>query len=115
MTALLDRRPPTGLVARGLVDEARGMRPDYPDECECRWLVDQGTSSKCEAKTRQGTRCSSPSMENGRCRMHGGKSTGAPKGNRNAWKHGRYSKETLEARRLVQVLTRLAKSTLHHV
>jgi uncharacterized protein YjcR len=23
--------------------------------------------------------------------MHGGKSTGAPKGNRNAWKHGNYS------------------------
>ncbi len=23
--------------------------------------------------------------------MHGGKSTGAPKGNRNAWKHGMYS------------------------
>jgi len=26
--------------------------------------------------------------------MHGGKSTGAPKGNRNAWKHGLYSAET---------------------
>lgn len=31
-------------------------------------------------------------MPNGRCHMHGGKSPGAPKGNRNAWKHGRYSK-----------------------
>ena len=67
---------------------------------------------KCGAKTRQGTRCASPSMENGRCRMHGGKSTGAPKGNRNAWKHGKYSNETLQARRLVQVLARLARRTL---
>jgi hypothetical protein len=29
-------------------------------------------------------------MPNGRCRMHGGLSTGAPKGNQNALKHGRY-------------------------
>jgi hypothetical protein len=28
-------------------------------------------------------------MNNGRCRMHGGKSTGSPKGNSNAEKHGR--------------------------
>jgi uncharacterized protein YjcR len=27
-------------------------------------------------------------MKNGRCRMHGGKSSGAPKGNQNALKHG---------------------------
>lgn len=38
-------------------------------------------------------------MKNGRCRMHGGKSPGAPKGNRNAWKHGRRSKEAVEERK----------------
>ena len=30
-------------------------------------------------------------MKNGRCRMHGGKSSGAPKGNQNALKHGNYT------------------------
>jgi hypothetical protein len=30
-------------------------------------------------------------MPNGRCRLHGGKSPGAPKGNQNARKHGIYS------------------------
>ena len=30
-------------------------------------------------------------MKNGRCRMHGGKSSGAPKGNPNALKHGNYT------------------------
>jgi hypothetical protein len=50
-------------------------------------------------------------MPNGRCRMHGGKSPGAPKGNKNAWKHGRYSVEAITLRRLVQVLTRFAKQT----
>ncbi|WP_426051729.1 hypothetical protein [Brevundimonas sp. SL161] len=28
-----------------------------------------------------------------RCRMHGGTNPGAPRGNRNAWKHGGYSAE----------------------
>jgi uncharacterized protein YjcR len=30
-------------------------------------------------------------MANGRCWMHGGKASGAPIGNRNAWKNGMYS------------------------
>jgi len=36
--------------------------------------------------------------------MHGGKSSGAPKGNRNAWKHGARSADTLEAMALVRAL-----------
>ena len=50
-------------------------------------------NSRCGAKTRMGTRCESPAMPNGRCRMHGGSSPGAPKGNKNALKHGRYTAE----------------------
>ena len=46
----------------------------------------------CGAKTRAGGSCKAPPMENGRCRVHGGPSTGAPKGNTNALKHGIYSK-----------------------
>ena len=34
-----------------------------------------------------------------RCRMHGGNSPGAPKGNRNAWKHGRYCESAMAERR----------------
>jgi hypothetical protein len=40
----------------------------------------------------------------GRCRMHGGPSTGAPKGNKNAWKHGYYSEDGLRLRRAVRFL-----------
>ncbi|WP_408022121.1 hypothetical protein [Sphingomonas lutea] len=43
-----------------------------------------------------------------RCRMHGGTNPGAPKGNRNAWKHGGYSAKTLEAVRYVKAISRLA-------
>jgi uncharacterized protein YjcR len=31
--------------------------------------------------------------------MHGGTSDGAPKGNKNAFKHGRYSREVIEKRK----------------
>jgi hypothetical protein len=58
-------------------------------------------SRRCGARTRRGSRCQSPTMPNGRCRLHGGKSPGAPKGNINAFKHGRYSAETIEARRKI--------------
>jgi glucans biosynthesis protein len=39
--------------------------------------------------------------------MHGGKGSGAPKGNRNAWKHGARSAETKGALAMVQALARL--------
>lgn len=45
----------------------------------------------CGAKTRSGQPCQNRAMANGRCRMHGGKSTGAPKANQNARTHGIYS------------------------
>ena len=51
----------------------------------------------CGAKTRAGGECKAPAMGNGRCRVHGGKSTG-PKdqsGNTNAVKHGFYSNALL--------------------
>lgn len=45
----------------------------------------------CGAKNRSGQPCKAQAMPNGRCRMHGGKSTGAPAGNQNARQHGIYS------------------------
>lgn len=64
----------------------------------------------CNAKTRAGTKCKRPSgwgtnhVGEGRCKLHGGKSTGAPpakmKKNTNANKHGLFAKylpqETME-------------------
>lgn len=48
---------------------------------------------RCGARTRSGTPCMSPAAHGkGRCRMHGGAlGSGAPIGNRNAWKHGYWS------------------------
>lgn len=60
--------------------------------------------NRCGAKTRAGTPCKNGAMANGRCRLHGGKSTGAPpekmKKNNNARTHGLFAKylpkETLD-------------------
>jgi hypothetical protein len=52
-------------------------------------------------------------MSNGRCRMHGGPWTGAPKGNRNAWKHGRFSAEAIARRREVSDLLRTVRELLN--
>jgi hypothetical protein len=41
--------------------------------------------------------------------MHGGLSPGAPKGNRNAFKHGRYTGEAVASRREVAALIRAMK------
>ena len=58
---------------------------------------------QCGAKTRGGGTCKSPAMENGRCRMHGGKSKkGIESG---TYKHGLYSKYAGES--LKDVLSEL--------
>ena len=59
---------------------------------------------------KSGNRCQSPAMPNGRCRMHGGMSPGAPKGNRNALKHGRYTAEAIAGRREIAELVRAMKA-----
>ena len=68
---------------------------------------------KCFARTRRGTLCQTPRITNKkRCRMHGGTSDGAPKGNKNAFKHGRYSKVIIENRKRTMQLKREFKALL---
>ena len=72
---------------------------------------------RCGARTRRQTPCRGPAMRNGRCRMHGGTSTGPrtkaglKRSRRARWKHGAYSQkvraERREARRLLQALRAL--------
>ena len=65
-------------------------------------------SPRCGAQTRSGNPCRSPTvLGRQRCRMHGGATgSGAPAGNRNALKHGHYSREVLQFRRRMQELLR---------
>ena len=54
-------------------------------------------------------------MKNGRCRMHGGKSPGAPKGNKNALKHGHYTAEAIANRRHIATLLRAMRTVAKDV
>jgi hypothetical protein len=61
---------------------------------------DFSKAPQCGAKNRRQTPCRAPAMENGRCKFHGGLSTGprTPEGlersRRARWKNGVYSEET---------------------
>ena len=66
----------------------------------------------CGAKTRSGKPCKNHGMANGRCRMHGGKSTGAPMGNKNAFKHGRYSRDGKQEQREMRMLLKSFRQSL---
>lgn len=60
-------------------------------------LGPMNAAPRCGARTRAGTFCQSPAISGkSRCRMHGGKGSGAPKGNRNALRHGAYCKDVFE-------------------
>ena len=54
-------------------------------------------------------------MPNGRCRMHGGKAPGAPKGNSHALRHGRYSADVIVKRRELGALLRDMKALANQV
>ena len=67
-------------------------------------------AQRCLALTRSGTACRSPAVKgNQRCRMHGGKGSGAPEGNRNAWKHGARSAKSRGAAAPIRAMARLLK------
>jgi len=68
----------------------------------------------CGARTRAGPACRNPPVTGRRrCRMHGGaKGSGAPRGNRNAVKHGYYSTAAREERQAMREFMRLAGEAL---
>jgi hypothetical protein len=74
-------------------------------------------SPRCRAKTRSGGACRSPAVHGKkRCRMHGGApGSGAPRSNRNACKHGRFTRDTIAERRQIQTLLGEARKLLEEM
>ncbi len=80
-----------------------------------------GNAKKCGAKTRKALPCQSPAMKNGRCRMHGGKSTGAKtkvgierikKAN---FRSGLYTKEMVLSRSYIGWLIKESKGVVEKI
>jgi hypothetical protein len=72
------------------------------------------SSQRCGARTRSGKPCRSPAVDGKkRCRMHGGaRGSGAPHGNKNALKHGLYTREAIAERRQLRELMRQSRKLL---
>lgn len=73
---------------------------------------------RCGARNRRGMACRCPAMPNGRCRLHGGLSTG-PKTldgieriRRAVTKHGFYSSQAQGERKRYREILRLCRETL---
>jgi hypothetical protein len=91
-------------------DNSRGQprRPFW-----LRGLEAARAADRCGARTRRGTVCQSPAMPNGRCRIHGGRSPGAPRGERNgSWRGGFYTPEAQAERRRLRDLIRQMRTTM---
>jgi hypothetical protein len=75
-------------------------------------------AARCGARTRRGTPCQCPAMGNGRCRLHGGLSTGAKTAEgierirRAVTKHGKYSKRAKAERAEYRELLRACREML---
>ena len=72
---------------------------------------------RCGARTRSGGSCKSPAMPNGRCRMHGGESTGPrtaeglARMRRARTRHGKYTEENRRLMGYIRALAAEARRT----
>ena len=71
-------------------------------------LSQANDTARCGARTRSGAPCRCPAMPNGKCRIHGGASPGAPRGAANGrYVHGYWTCEAVEERRFVRLLLKI--------
>lgn len=71
---------------------------------------------RCGAKTRSGAPCQAPAVYGKkRCRMHGGNSPGAPRGNQNALKSGAYTGEALTQKREARAILKVLKDLIDQI
>jgi hypothetical protein len=71
-------------------------------------------SPRCGAKIRSGGSCRSPAVRcKKRCRVHGGApGSGAPRGNRNALRHGLFTRDAIAERKQIRALLGEARKLL---
>ena len=76
---------------------------------------------RCGAKTRAGTPCQQKAgwgtnrVGTGRCKLHGGKSSGPPKGNQNAFKHGTRGQAYTERRKQLMEILRHSRELIKSI
>ena len=98
-----------------------GCKQKISEQPQGKWTLKNGnkpldlrTLPRCNAKAKStGQRCGNPAMKGKRvCYIHGGRSKGAPKGNKNAFNHGFYSAEAKAERRYIRMLLKWSKDLI---
>jgi len=98
-----------------------GGKQKISEQPHGKWVLNSGnkpldlrTLPRCNAKAKStGQRCGNAAMKGKRvCYIHGGKSPGAPKGNKNALKNGFYSAEAIVERRYIRMLLKQSKDLI---
>ena len=94
------------------------------EQLQLPWVLNNGNKPldlrslpRCQAMAKStGRRCGNPAM-NGKkvCYIHGGKSTGAPKKNKNALKHGGYTAEAIERNYNLRMLLKQSKELIERI
>ena len=95
-----------GGVARKSEEQPHAPEPSHMNQ-----------APRCGARTRSGKPCRSPAVRGKRrCRMHGGApGSGAPLGNRNALRHGRYTAKAIAARQAIRALLRESRELVQAI
>ena len=101
-----------------------GMKTKSKEQPQGSWKLKNGNKPldlrfwpRCQAIAKStGKRCGNPAMKGKRvCYIHGGKSTGAPKHNKNALKHGRYTAEALERNSNLRMFLKQSKELIGRI
>ena len=121
---LLTLNEPASLNAMTRSARRSGGRAS-PDRAQITQMTDEHprntgpmlASQRCGAKTRSGKPCRSPAVHGKkRCRMHGGApGSGAPKNNQNALKHGQFTKDAIEAHKLLRALLQQSRKLVQDI
>ena len=70
-------------------------------------VAQMNDAPRCGARTRSGTPCLCRAMQNGKCRIHGGLSPGAPRGIANGnYRDGFWTREAVEERKFIRSLVK---------
>ncbi len=102
----------------GCFNREDGINLTSPERAFPNLHGDPNAAPRCGARTRAGGVCRQPAMPNGRCRLHGGKSTGprTAEGLRRSRTarlvHGRYSGDRSPAVRYLRMIARLIRPVL---
>ena len=101
-----------------------GVKINNKKQPQEKWILNNGdkpldlrTLPRCNAKAKSsGKRCGNPAMKGKKvCYLHGGKSKGAPIGNRNALKHGNFTAEAFKRRYYLRMLLKQSKVLIKEI